>query len=185
MKKELDIPYTCMHNDVIPKEWHIRVCGLACIKMILDYKGVESCLMKLLSEGQTIGAYNPSIGWDHNGLVRILRNHGILAYPQEFRSVSVNTETGEMSDNSKDNNFLEKGIKKIKESIDNGNPVMVSVGAGFGENGSPHLILITGYEDDNFIYHDPNNSDGEMKKAHLVSKGRFVEYWRLFGIFLD
>ena len=185
MKKILDIPYTCMHSNAIPEEWHIRVCGLACIKMILDYRDIETSLMDLLSEGQTIGAYNPSIGWDHNGLVRLLRNHGVLAYPQEFRSVKVDVNSGESVESSVENDFIEKGISKIKESIDKENPVMVSVKAGFGDNGSPHLILITGYEDDDFIYHDPNNSDGEIKKAHVVSKERFIEYWRLFGIFVD
>jgi len=183
--KKLDIPHTCQYNDSIPEEWHIRVCGLACTKMILDYKNVEIPLINLLNEGQSIGAYNPSVGWDHNGLVRLLRNHGVLAYSQEFRSVKVDIESGEMNDSSNENNFIEQGLEKIIKSIDGGNPVMVSVKPGFGDNPESHLILITGYEDDNFIYNDPNNSNGEIKKAHLVNKERFIDFWRLFGVFID
>jgi uncharacterized protein YvpB len=185
MKKILDIPHTCMHNDSIPEEWHIRVCGLACVKMILDYRNIEVSLLDLLNEGQCIGAYNSSIGWDHNGLVRLLRNHGVLAYPQEFRSVKVNLESGEMTDSTSNSNFLLKGILKIKESIDMDNPVIVSVKEGFGDNKSPHIILVVGYDDDNIYFNDPNNSNGEIKKAHPMTKERFLKYWRQFVIFTD
>jgi len=185
MKKQLDIKHTCQCNESIPKEWHVRVCGLACVKMILDYRKIESSLLDLLNEGQSIGAYNPSIGWDHNGLVRLLRNHEISAYPQEFRSVEVDIDSGEMRDSSREGGLIEKGLEKIRESIDNNNPVIISVSSGFGNNNSPHLVLITGYNEEGFFFHDPDNSSGEIKKACPLSRDRFLMFWRLFGIFID
>jgi len=185
MKKILDIPHVAQHHDSIPEEWYTRFCGIACLKMIMEYKGVKVDSLDLLNEGQIIGGYNSTIGWDHNSLVRLLRNHGISSYPQEFRSIKIDIESKDMTDSSEENNFLEKGIEKIRESIDNGNPVMVSVAAGFGENGSPHVVLVVGHDDDNLYFNDPNNEDGEIKKAHRMNKGRFLRYWRQFSIFID
>jgi hypothetical protein len=185
MKKQLDIEHTCQCNNSIPEEWHVRVCGLACVKMILGHRKIKNSLLDLLNEGQSIGAYNPSIGWDHNGLVRLLRNHGVSAYSQEFRSVEIDIESGEMNRNPIEDEFVEKGLKKIRESIDNNNPVMVSVFPGFGDNNSPHLVLITGYNEEGLFFHDPDNSKGEIKKAYPISREHFLRFWRLLGIFID
>lgn len=70
-----------------------------------------------------------------------------------------------------------------------GRPVIVSVSTGFGENKSSHLIVLTGFdEDDNgevtgFMYNDPEAQTG-IKKNLFVEIGKFEEYWRRMCIFV-
>jgi hypothetical protein len=134
----------------------------------------------VIDEGIAIGAYKKEVGWDHEGLVRLLRNRGILAYRQEF---VTRTKLYEKK-------MITRGLLKIKETLSEEElPVIVSVEAGFDENTFSHLIVVTGYEaDENGVkglyYHDPDAREGK-KENLFVDKDKFFQYWRKFCIFVE
>jgi uncharacterized protein YvpB len=174
MGSSLNIKFVSQNSDEVPAEWHDKACGIACVKMILNFAGAEFSIKDLINEGLEINGYT-EYGWDHESLVRLLRNHGVNSYRQEFRS----------NDKDIESRLRDDGVSKIKSHIDNGQPVIVSVDKGFGNNNHLHLILVTGYDDENFIYNDPDSRNGEEKEGATVSEEEFLKYWRGLAIFVE
>lgn len=188
MKKILPVPYISQYSNSFDEDWKNRSCGIACVSMLLGYYNLDdSNPMNLVHEGITIGGYCNN-GWFHESLVRILRNHGINAYAQEFRSVSVNYEEKTFSKNLFEQKMINGGLSKIIKEIENGNPVLISVKPGFNGNKENHLVLIIGYDfsnkKENFIIHDPNGNTENIKNSEVeISIEKILEYWRNFAIF--
>ena len=181
----LEIPFYGQLNNEIPEEKQRQVCGICCVKMILDYLDKkDNDANDLIKEGELIKAFDEDLKiWKHEGLVRVLRNHGVLAYPQEFRSVFVNLETNEFEENENEPALIQKGVEKIINEIERGRPVVASVAKGFSDNTDSHLILIKGYEkngDIKMYVHDPLVGDDRE-----ITLEYFLQYWRRFTIFVD
>ncbi|MFT5179756.1 MAG: hypothetical protein ACI9GH_000247 [Candidatus Paceibacteria bacterium] len=170
----IDLPHYSQYDDIKDSFWQNKSCGVVCVKMILDFLNKDNLttIASLIKEGIEIDGYSKE-GWLHGSLVILLRNHGVPAYRQEFRS--------------KDEKFQKeleaKGIEKIKKSLEGNNPVIVSVKSDFDDNKDSHLIVLTGYDDESVYYNDPNTKDGNTKKDVKVDFDKFVEYWRPYVIF--
>jgi len=187
MKKILNINYESQNSQYVPDMWKNNACGIAVIKMIISFlQKTLPPIDTLINQGVAIGGYTED-GWTHESLVRLLRNYGINAYPQEFRTISVEfNENGPVFNPSEfSEKLFESGIQKIIQKIDNKLPSIVSVNAGFNDNAHTHLVLITGYDDKGFFYHDPDSRNGVTKKDEFVDLEKFKEYWRKFAIFVD
>jgi uncharacterized protein YvpB len=183
--KKLDVPFLSQKDNVLKKEYTHNSCGIVCVKMVLDYaKKGNRDLDELIQEGYVVGG-TENAGWSHETLVRVLRNHGVLAFRQEFKSHNVDliSKQGLVNENQ-EKGFRELGIQKIKNSIDLGYPVLISVKPGFGENGSDHLILVVGYSDDLFFVNDPQRK-GQEKDPIGVSIEKISEYWKGLSIFVE
>lgn len=184
---KLNIPFFSQLNSQVPKELQRSVCSIACIKMIFDLKKIENSFENIYKEAEVIGGRETS-GWNHETMVRLLRNHGILAYRQEFFGHTINLATLEVM-HSKDSEVFEiKGLEKIKESVSKNNPVIVSVFAGFSQdienkksiNMVNHIVLITGFDDSYLYLHDPI-----FDIPTKVSYKHFMNYWRRLTIFVE
>ncbi len=182
----LKIPYFSQLDNKITKNSRKQSCGICCVKMTLDFLNPDNNyrVENLIKEATLIKAFDEEkLLWTHEGLVRILRNHGVLAYQQEFKAVIVDllAETFNINENQQD--FTKRGVDKIKEKIDSGKPVIVSVTAGFNRNKDDHMIIINGYEDspeDSFYITDPQD-----EKFQVVTVGKFLEHWKKLAIFID
>jgi len=191
MKTATNVPYYSQHDASIEEAWRPRICGIACVKMILEYLAREESpsIMNLIKEGLAMNGYEAR-GWYHQALTKLLRNWGVPAYNQEFVSGIFNQREGIIKATSDEGNpILEKGIEKLKVSLENNFPIIVSVGENFDENTSTHLILLTGiYEDEygfgGFYYHDPNAKEGK-KENLFVDLVKFKNYWRKTAIFVN
>jgi uncharacterized protein YvpB len=190
MKVILDVPYFSQHSDLVPKNWRNISCGIVAVKMILDFFVKKSPEISfLIDEGIAIDGFVEN-GWQHESLVRLLRNHGIMSYAQEFRSISIQIDdvhgVTKLSGKKK-NNLQNIGIQKIFSKISLGLPVIVSVLPNFNHNKHSHLILITGYDNKNKIiyYHDPDAREGKDIKSAKIKVKEFLKYWRNLAIFLD
>lgn len=179
---QLDIPFFSQLDNQVPEELRRSVCAIACIKMILDYKNGNIDFLTILKEAEWIGQKDKA-GWTHEVLVRVLRNHNVLAYRQEFVAHSINLDTQSALEADQTPRFCEEGIDKIKRSIDSNNPVMVSVKAGFSQNKEDHIILIIGYTQDSLIIFDPILHTDQNPQT--VSLNRFKEYWKKLAIFVE
>jgi len=181
-KKILNVPYLSQILDVKNSDWHNRACGVASLAMVVKYylKDNSPLLDDLIEEGISIGGYDEKYGWTHNFLVLLAHNYGLYSYREEFKS--------------KDSLFEEKlikgGIEKIKNTILNDRPVIVSVDIGFRNNKGTHLIVLTGVEIEGdkikgFYFNDPESEEKGVGEQEFVDLERFLEYWRKMVIFVS
>lgn len=194
-KHILDIPYYSQHLDVQDESWRSRSCGILCLKMAMDFYSLKSGLEissadDLINEGLYIEGNVPAYGWAHNHLVLLARNHGFMAYPQEFRSNKIDyvNKIEEMS--GYEEILTGKGIEKIISSLENKCPVIVSIFKNFKEMDKFHMVLLTGFEDEGdeikgFYYHDPDSMDREEGKHKFVPTSTFKKYWRKMAIYVN
>ena len=188
MKKIIPVPYISQYSDSIERDWQNRSCGIACVAMLLGYYNLEDIgPMKLINEGVSIGGYC-NRGWFHESLVRLLRNHGVNAYAQEFRSVAVSSEQKTFEVSPLETKMIDEGLAKIIREIDVGHPVMVSVEPSFNTNKENHLILIIGYDfsdkKEKFIIHDPDSATEKSAHSEMpVDIAKIRKFWRKFAIF--
>ena len=74
---KIKVPYYSQYLDVINPEWQSRACGIVCLKMLLESRGVQTpSLDEMIEQGNMIGAYGES-GWKHNGLIALAYQYGI------------------------------------------------------------------------------------------------------------
>ncbi len=184
----LKVPYHSQYEGISDEDWKSKGCAIACTKMVLDYFSNNApSIDSLISEGELVGGFKNGL-WDHESIVRILRNHDISAYRQEFRSVIVDVEKEEFIEVEQ---LVNKGTRKIISELKKDLPIMVSVKEGFGDNNGPHMILITGAKIDengiptHLIYHDPDTRNGDRKESIEMEVSKFIDYWRRFAIFVE
>lgn len=70
-----------------------------------------------------------------------------------------------------------EGIDDLKYILENGNPVMVLLDPGIlygGIQGFGHFVVITGFDNNNIIYHYPDIPDGQDVKCSIE---RFMQAW--------
>lgn len=180
---QLNVPYYSQYRDIQDENWQRRACGLVCLKMVLDFYGVETPeINEFLKLALERGAYHDPNGWIHDKLLEIAESFGIVAYREEDI----------------------KNEEKLKISLEKGNPVIVSISAqrfsSKFEN-KFHQIVLIGYDENGYFYNDsdyqgddpkltvPNQSEidgqvGQGGKGLFVSAEKFGKYWRKMAIFM-
>lgn len=186
-ERKLDVPYISQYANNLEKETQKSACGLACLKMTFDFLDKKVNIETLNDEREYLKGRLPEYGSSHQMLVILLRNHGILAYPQEFRADSDLTSK---TPAAFEGNYILFGLEKICSKIDQGLPTIVSVWKNFSEVGKYHLVLVVGYQRnkegkvENIIVNDPDDIS-EEKGVKVVSVTKFIESFRKFAIFLE
>lgn len=165
----LNVPYHSQFIEVNDSFWNIRSCGGACIKMIFDFYKIEyKSILEIMKEIERNGGYDLIYGTRHDALVNLLKENGLESYRGE----------------NLDFNLLIK-------SIENNNPVIVSINKITLEQKKSHLILIVGVEKDeigniiNIIYHESESTNIERGKFRKVDLETFLKYWRGMAIFVS
>jgi hypothetical protein len=193
---KLDVPYCSQISDIENPEWRDRACTVTNLKMALEYyakqNGAEPvpAIGALIEEGIEIHAYDPAVGWNHEGIVRLARNHGVNAYAQEFRSMTIDRRTGSSSPSRYSDKLLSEGVGKIAHHVEEGHPVIVSVLPGFGSNTQNHTVLVMGVargDDDSvrsFSCLDPFQERSAGETPIEVPLERFTAFWRRLAIFV-
>jgi hypothetical protein len=187
MNRILYVPYFAQRDENIDSKWHDNACGIACVAMVMSFHYLDSFSRKdLIDEGVAIGGYTP-LGWIHDVLVRLMRNHGLHSYSEEFRSVKVDIANQTFAESPFEKKMIQSGIKKITDEISNNRPVIVSVGPEFRHNKENHLIVIVGYRGnqnnpDGFYVHDPDNRTSIGQEIYFPLED-FINKWRKMAIF--
>lgn len=169
---QLTVPYFSQHLDVADTYWQKRSCGMACVKMALDFfKNDIPSLDDLVWQGVRIDGYGPS-GWVHSALVSVFDMYGILAERKEFK--------GEL---------FEAGLSEILHSLEAGVPVIISAIKKFQEPDKFHMVLLVGFEKGDgmvrgFYYHDPDAETPEEGVNQFVSFEQFKTHWRRLALFI-
>jgi len=187
---KLNIPYYSQRTDVKDIEWQACSCLVLSIKMVSEFLGAENISADdLIKEGVCVGAWDGNY-WKHDEVIRLLRNHGISAYAQEFKTVDVNIQNSEMNPGVRSEDLLKKGIEKIVNNLNGGLPTIVSIYKYFTEKDRHHAVVIIGYEKDGdiikgFYYHDPESKEEKGGDNLSVELDIFKKGWKKLAIFVE
>ncbi|WP_263081190.1 C39 family peptidase [Endozoicomonas sp. Mp262] len=143
------------------ESWTKRICGLACLKMVIArITGEVVPLKALLEQGLAVDGYMKGVGWIHQGLLDVASEYGISGLCQ-----SVGTELGIIDDELEKNRL-----------------VIASVSCGFNpEKKGGHLVLIIGIHDDGYIIHHPSSEEGEQWSHYRIDRARFLQSFSVNG----
>jgi uncharacterized protein YvpB len=154
---KLNVPYYSQFLDINDKFWMLRACGAVSLKMVAEYHGkVVPDLLSLCNEAKERGGYDMQNGWVHDYLVIKAQELGLHAHRVEGLTT----------------------MDEIISSLEKGNPVIASVEKRVLEQTRFHMIVLVGYEDNNFIYHEPESTDKEKGQYRICSTEIFLNYWR-------
>lgn len=192
MRMQLAVPFISQYDAQIEPDWQDRACGVVALKMVMDFHSAADipAVQDLITEGQLIGAYAKGVGWIHDGLAALARNHGFDAYRQEWRSVFVDIISKVMRESPYQERLLANGIRKLVDTLSAGSPVIVSIRSQFREDGGSHLAVLTGFEKNAdgevtaFSYHEPAEEDSTAGSHRSVDLATFKKYWNKRAIFV-
>lgn len=175
---KITIPYYSQYLDVINPGWQPRACGIVCLKMLLESRGVQTpSLDGMIEQGNMIGAYGES-GWKHDGLIALAYQYGIKLSRAEWRQSNTKT-TDELN---------EEGIEFLISELRAGKAVLVSAIKKFTETDKFHLVVLTGFEEKDgvmtgFYYNDSDTQVREEGENLFVTIDTFRAKWRRMAIF--
>lgn len=176
---KLNVPYHSQFLEVEDYFWNIRSCGGTCIKMVLDYylqeKRIDAespNILNIMNEAFNSRGYDPNNGFVHDFAVSYFKKYGLESYRKEGS----------------------ENLDEIIISIDNKNPIVVSITKHTLEQNKFHLILVVGYkytEDvngqkiTNIIYHEPESTSPDRGAYRDCDIDTFLKDWRGKAIFVS
>lgn len=181
----LDVPFFSQHAPDVPEEWRRRSCGILTLRMALAYFLKEQSIpsaVQLIQEADAIHGWTEQ-GIDHEAIIRLAHNYGIPAYREEFRSVAIDVENHTFTENGHSGELLSYGMKKLYAALEKGQVVLASVPRKMQEGGTPHAVVITGYEkgdETTLYYHDPDYLTPEEGAYRVIDEATFKTLWRRF-----
>ena len=168
----LDIQYWSQYLDIQDGKNAPRSCGVTCVKMILDFHGLDenSNLEALVEKGFAEGGFGPN-GWVHDYFVKLLVSYGLTG---SYRMEKMNEG---------------KDLEEIAKSIESGILPIVSVERRLFDSRSFHMVCLSGTRRDQqgnllgFFYTDPAKLDRKSGINIFVTKDTFLSFWRKMAIF--
>lgn len=129
------------------QKWY--ACGPASLRMLLKYVGISA------SEDDVAKACKTTeLGTTPSQLVKGSEIFGLDADALKYED-----------------------IEDLKHTLKSGNPVIVLLDAGMlygGIQGFGHFMVITGFDNNDIIYHDPDIPDGKDVRCSIE---RFMQAW--------
>lgn len=166
MPEEISIPHRIIRphsqlRDVSDPEWHRRSCGIAALKMVMEFLSPNASfpsLDALIAEGVQKGAYLENKGWSHDGLVALARKYGFSAAGYDWTALSASQAFSYF-------------LRCLSEY-----PLIASVTKEFSPSKANHLIVVRGIRGNIVSVTDPLRlTDEEM--AYTVPLEYFLQHW--------
>lgn len=153
-----NVPLYSQISDISSVAWKQKGCGVTDVAMIVEfYKPNTTSVQKVLEEGLKSGAYQKNVGWKHDGLAALAVKHGLVGKTLDLSSLNK-----------------ESAFEEFKTIVEEG-PVIASIHRGFNPQSSyGHLVVVTGFDDDEVFYNDPGKREGIRK----VSISDFMKGWK-------
>lgn len=179
----LKVPYYSQVRDTKNPKWKDKSCGIAALKMVLDYYSPTNLTIDdLYQKGLDLGGYKEGVGWYHHSLALLSKSLGYKAITRSWNIPKESLEHLQERGFSKEDikivnqQQMEEGIFSLKNELENGHPVVVSVNQGFGEHGQGHLVTLIGYDEIGFILNDPYE-EIRLGKEFKISFDDFKGSW--------
>lgn len=147
-------------------EWQYRGCGIAALKMVMNYwhalseVNVSPPIDELLAAGLKLNAYVQNIGWSHAGLTNVAKQCG------------YDGKNYDLADSNADTAW-----KSLMKQLKNG-PVMASVYSQFDPTlGGGHIVVLTGIDDNTVYLNDPEEASQEAG-TKTMELNDFLKAWK-------
>jgi hypothetical protein len=158
-----EIPFSSQYTDLGDHEWRARGCGVASLKMVMDFYNASSApsLDELLKTGREIGAHIEGVGWSHFGLVRLAQRYGLDGFNADWAERSPTPKTAE------------DAWAILASELEHG-PVLASVYNGMDPiRGGGHIVVITGFHNGLVFFNDPEQMV-EREGRRILALGVFL-----------
>ena len=164
------VPYFSQWADTTDEYWKSRTCTLACIASIVSarYPEQESALRPLdtlVAEALALNARDPNVGWIHERIITLAKQHGIKLVRREYK-------VGDEATN------LQQGFSDIDTALKDGGFVILSVKRGWKDDGTPHSVLVVGKEGEEYILYEPDAQSRDAGGVIRFTKEALAPYWR-------
>lgn len=182
----LQVPY--LSQQKIETGDQHQWCGIACLGMVLGFYLRENA-PSLETLVQNFGTKLQNSGFAHKDIINFARVYGFRGWRKSWWAEPGNQymlskfrlegETDEdLADWSESN--INEGMYTIERSLQQKQPVIVSVNPEFSPSKSTHLVVVVGYENGYLTIHDPY-----LKGANFnIGEAGFRKYWLRQAIFL-
>lgn len=152
--------FTSQYSPTISKDWQWRSCGVACVKILMDFwhaedeKNKTASLKEILNAATKVGAYIPKIGWSHKGLVNTAKIFGYDGYNRDLADKPQ-----------------ELAFKALEEEVSI-RPAIASVKSRFDPDAKDgHLVVVTRIDKKSVHVIDPEEKYlGAATKAIPINK---------------
>jgi ABC-type bacteriocin/lantibiotic exporter with double-glycine peptidase domain len=153
-----NVPFYSQFVDVDSAKWKKNSCGVVSIAMIVDYYSDKPISVNtMLNQAIASGAYLPSAGWTHQGLINLSKKYGMTGKAYDLSSSSSKAAFATFSTLLKDGPIIASVHYKFEPT----NPI-------------PHLVVIDGIDKDFVYYNDPASTGGGKK----ISVDTFRKAWK-------
>ena len=131
------------------KQQNWYTCGPTCLRMLLEYFGISAS-----EEDVTKACKTTELGTTPSQLVKGSDILGLDADALKYED-----------------------LEDLKHTLKSGNPVIVLLDAGIlygGIQGFGHFVVVTGFDSNDIIYHDPDIPDGQDARCSIEI---FMQAW--------
>ncbi len=193
------VPFFSQLDSSISQVWQEKTCGIVSLYIVMSYfwqqasKKQAPSLNEIVVDGLDSDSYLKGIGWDHVGLAGIARSHGFKAVVRSWfirdDDLKIMNNQGRISSKKEEKLYIQtvqsEFIKTLTSSLENMQPVILSVKPKFSSNGSNHLVVITAISDDgsSLKVHDPIVEDSSGNQE--VSMAKLLQYCNYNAIFIS
>jgi hypothetical protein len=165
---QYSVPYVSQYADIGDHEWRSRGCGIASLKMVMDFwhardrRNRTAPLPELLGVGLDAGAYREGVGWLHRGLVAVATTYG---YDGSNKDWADNGPTPKTADAAWD---------ALAEALAHG-PLLASVWSGLDPaRGGGHIVVVDGWDGQLVSLADPEEMS-EREGRKLMARAPFLK----------
>lgn len=172
-----NIPYFSQWTDTHDEYWKSRTCTIACLASIIASRHPEEeaqfrPLDTLVAEALALDARDPNIGWIHERIVELAKQHGVQLTRREYKT-------------GNDTEDIARGFTEIDTALEHGGLVTLSVKRGWKDDGTAHTVLVVGKVGDEYVIYEPDAKSKDEGGVLHLSKENLAKYWRRLAIFAE
>jgi hypothetical protein len=181
---KLDVPYFSIKSSKKLRTKKIDTRGIACTKMFLEFYGLDNRLEDMLAIGGTIGLCDTPYNFMLDSLVVFLKMNGFNVHKEYFRNTEIDFVLSSAVQTMYDEEYRERGILYIAQSIHAKLPVFASVSSVADKSADDDLILLFGYDKRDghikgFYYHDSEHEN------QFIGIDDFRKRWTRTAVFAE
>ena len=172
-----NIPFFSQWGDTEDEYWKSRTCTLACLASIISAQHPEQeatlrPLDVLVAEALALSARDPNVGWIHERIILLAKNHGVAFARREYKG-----------EDEAEN--LMRGFTDIDTALKNEGLVILSVKRGWKDDGTPHSVLVVAKEGEEYTIYEPDATSKEEGGVVRISNATLAQYWRRLAMFAE
>jgi uncharacterized protein YvpB len=154
MRINYDVPFFSQYDIDVEKSWQDKSCGLASLIMLIKYCGQPVDSKNLFETAIKNNAYLQNVGFKHKELADLAAGYGLRGENFDWAKIEK-----------------EEAFKNLMVYLE-AEPIIASIYSRFDpESKDGHLIVLTGFDDKNIFYNDPQNGPDKSVSTETFLKG--------------